>query len=288
MAKTQVSNLPNFDIRPKSISQDGVVTFTDGTNDVVPNQVQCEAYGYTYDVLTGTCRIFRFKGNIQGNITRETNRIEGNNNILGSQTDSSFISGQDNRINGYSRNNIITGTQNQISSNINNATVLGINGRASRQSEFALGGGLNSINSGAAFADRQMSVIQLSGYTTDNTATSLTVNNQGGNFINVRNNSIIGWEVFLTRLEVGGSSGTAGKFSYRLFQGCTVVDNSYSMTFTTGFTRNIAKDGVNGTFAMIDSGSNTMTVQCTDRNNVNNIWNAIVYLHELTSTNITF
>ena len=288
MAKTQVSNLPNFDIRPKSISQDGVVTFTDGTNNVVPNQVQCEAYGYTYDVLTGTCRIFRFKGNIQGNITRETNRIEGNNNILGSQTDSSFISGQDNRINGYSRNNIITGTQNQISSNINNATVLGINGRASRQSEFALGGGLNSINSGAAFADRQMSVIQLSGYTTDNTATSLTVNNQGGNFINVRNNSIIGWEVFLTRLEVGGSSGTAGKFSYRLFQGCTVVDNSYSMTFTTGFTRNIAKDGVNGTFAMIDSGSNTMTVQCTDRNNVNNIWNAIVYLHELTSTNITF
>ena len=239
-------------------------------------------------MLTGTCRIFRFKGNIQGNITRETNRIEGNNNILGSQTDSSFISGQDNRINGYSRNNIITGTQNQISSNINNATVLGINGRASRQSEFALGGGLNSINSGAAFADRQMSVIQLSGYTTDNTATSLTVNNQGGNFINVRNNSIIGWEVFLTRLEVGGSSGTAGKFSYRLFQGCTVVDNSYSMTFTTGFTRNIAKDGVNGTFAMIDSGSNTMTVQCTDRNNVNNIWNAIVYLHELTSTNITF
>ena len=240
MAKTQVTNLPNFDIRPKSISQDGVVTFTDGTNNVVPNQVQCEAYGYTYDVLTGTCRIFRFKGNIQGNITRETNKIEGNNNILGSQTDSSFISGQDNRINGYSRNNIITGTQNQISSNINNATVLGINGRASRQSEFALGGGLNSINSGAAFADRQMSVIQLSGYTTDNTATSLTVNNQGGNFINVRNNSIIGWEVFLTRLEVGGSSGTAGKFSYRLFQGATVVDNSYSMTFTTGFTRNIA------------------------------------------------
>ena len=288
MAKTQVTNLPNFDIRPKSISQDGVVTFTDGTNNVVPNQVQCEAYGYTYDVLTGTCRIFRFKGNIQGNITRETNKIEGNNNILGSQTDSSFISGQDNRINGYSRNNIITGTQNQISSNINNATVLGINGRASRQSEFALGGGLNSINSGAAFADRQMSVIQLSGYTTDNTATSLTVNNQGGNFINVRNNSIIGWEVFLTRLEVGGSSGTAGKFSYRLFQGATVVDNSYSMTFTTGFTRNIAKSGVNGTFAMIDSGSNTMTVQCTDRNNVNNIWNAIVYLHELTSTNITF
>ena len=100
MAKTQVTNLPNFDIRPKSISQDGVVTFTDGTNNVVPNQVQCEAYGYTYDVLTGTCRIFRFKGNIQGNITRETNKIEGNNNILGSQTDSSFISGQDNRING--------------------------------------------------------------------------------------------------------------------------------------------------------------------------------------------
>ena len=288
MAKTEISYLPNFDIKPKSISQLGVVTFTDGTNDVVPNQLQCEAYGYTYDVLTGTCRIFTYKGNIQRNITQDTNRTEGDNNILGSQTSNSFVSGQNNIISGYSRNNIVSGTENRVNTNINNATVSGINGRASRQSEFALGGGLNSINSGAAYADRQMSVIQLSGYTTDNTATSLTVNNQGGNFINVRNNSIIGWEVFLTRLEVGGSSGTAGNYSYRLFQGATVVDNSYSMTFTTGFTRNIAKAGVNGTFAMRDSGSNTMTVQVTDRNNVNNIWNAIVYLHELTSTNITF
>ena len=97
-----------YQIKPKEIQRSGRDIFTDGTNNVVPNQVQCEAYGYTYDVLTGTCRIFRFKGNIQGNITRETNKIEGNNNILAAQTDSSFISGQDNRINGYSRNNIIT------------------------------------------------------------------------------------------------------------------------------------------------------------------------------------
>ena len=45
MAKTEISYLPNFDIKPKEVSQLGVVSFTDGTNDVVPNQVQCEAHG---------------------------------------------------------------------------------------------------------------------------------------------------------------------------------------------------------------------------------------------------
>jgi hypothetical protein len=44
-----------FNIKPKEITGIGEVIFTDGTNDVVPNQLSCEAYGYTYNADTGTC-----------------------------------------------------------------------------------------------------------------------------------------------------------------------------------------------------------------------------------------
>jgi len=288
--KKIIGNLPNFTVKPKSISELGVVTFTDGTNDVIPNQLQCEAYGYTYEVLSGTCRIFQQNTNIDNNVNNTSNQISGVNNISRTGSNNSLILGENNVNYGRCRNNFITGSRNEIESNVNNAAAFGINASVINNAALAVGGGLNNIRGLSAFyADRQMQVLQLSGYTTNNTATKLTLNGNNVDYIQVKRNSIIGWEVFLTRLEVGGSSGTAGNFSYRLFQGCTVVDNSYDMTFTTGFTRNIAKSGVNGSFSMVkDDASGQMTVQVTDRNNVNNIWNAIIYLHELTSTNITF
>ena len=46
MAIPYIANSP---IKPAFVSNTGVVTFTDGTNNLIPNQKQCEAYGYTYD-----------------------------------------------------------------------------------------------------------------------------------------------------------------------------------------------------------------------------------------------
>jgi hypothetical protein len=56
-----------FSVKPSAISGIGVVTFTDGTNDVTPNQKECEAYGYTYNKATATCSAFR--SNIVNNAT---------------------------------------------------------------------------------------------------------------------------------------------------------------------------------------------------------------------------
>ena len=119
----------------------------------------------------------------------------------------------------------------------------------------------------------------------------MTVNNQADQYINIKNNCILGWEIYITRLETGGTSGTAGKFSYRNEKGAVRIDDSYGMTFTVGYTRNIAKLGVNGSYVMMDSttgGVPSISIQVTDRANVNNIWSASVYLHELISTNVTF
>ena len=48
----------DFKIKPKEVNLNGLVTFTDGTNDVVPNQLACEAYGYHFNQDTGVCSAF--------------------------------------------------------------------------------------------------------------------------------------------------------------------------------------------------------------------------------------
>jgi len=56
--------LKGMPVKPASISGLGVVTFTDGTNDITPNQLQCEAFGYIYNRATGTCSVFRYNTNL--------------------------------------------------------------------------------------------------------------------------------------------------------------------------------------------------------------------------------
>ena len=294
MAKTPtITYLPGYSVRPASINSFGVVKFTDGVNEVTPNQLQCEAYGHKYNRATGTCTAFIYSSTLDRLVNGASNNIQGSQNVIGVGTNNTYIMGQGNTVQEGSRNNIIVGTSGNISENINNAAVLGINGNATRQSEFDIGGGLNKITTGSdiAYADRQLAIINLSGTTTDNTATTLTVNNQENQYINIKNNCILGWEIYITRLETGGTSGTAGKFSYRNEKGVVRIDDSYGMTFTIGYTRNIGKLGVNGSFVMMDSttgGVPSISIQVTDRANVNNIWSASVYLHELISTNVTF
>ena len=53
--------LKGYTIKPSEITGTGEVLFTDGRNsNLRANQLQCGAYGYTYDVATGTCNAFVF------------------------------------------------------------------------------------------------------------------------------------------------------------------------------------------------------------------------------------
>ena len=208
-----------------------------------------------------------------------------------------IVNGDVNTVLGTTKNALLNGEGHIIDTAVSNCTVLGQKGNVIRQSETLIGGGVNELIIGedeeaiTLSTQRQMSVIHLSGITTDNTATKLTICGDGSSFINVKNNTILGYEVYITRLELGGASGTAGNFSYRNLKGCVRIANDYSMTFTTAFTRNIARQGVNGTTTLVDSSTSdvkSITVQCTDRNNINNVWSAVVYLHEIISLNTDF
>ena len=284
-----MENIKGYTIRPGRIRQNGDVLFTDGTNEVMANQVTCEAYGYTYNIATGTCNAYRYNTNLERNIGNINNKFNGAGNTTELGTNTVQINGTNNTTKGFNNNCFINGSANEVGNGVSNSTVLGVNGKSNRDGELVIGGGLNAI--GSEQADRKVSVVNLAGVTTDNTATNLTVNGDGANFINVNENSIVGFEIYITRLEVGGTSGTLGNYSYRNIKGVVRIGQTSGMAFIVGFTRNIGKIGVNGTAVMVDSttgGVDSITVQVTDRNNVTNVWSATVYLHELISTNIRF
>jgi hypothetical protein len=282
-------------IKPYSVTSTGEVVFTDGTNNTLrANQPTCEAYGYRYDTKTGTCVAFTFTPSFEQRIYNDNNIVKGRNTIS-RETSNGVVIGNNNTTN-KNRNILLVGNKHTVEGGNNNSSILGgLSGDITRQSEVAIGGGVptvyNAGRSASLTADRQQSFIQLSGITTDNTATNLTVQGDGSSLINVKANSILGYEIYLTRFELGGTSGTAGNYSFREMKGAVQIDSSYSMAFVVGFTRNIAKIGVNGTFSMVDSSTTdvkSITVQVTDRNNVNNLWSASVYLHEVVSTSIEF
>tara|TARA_R110000751_G_scaffold6853_2_gene28849 strand:+ start:931 stop:1827 length:897 start_codon:yes stop_codon:yes gene_type:complete len=287
-------------LQPDNISLTGLVTFTDGTNTgLIGNRQTCEAYGYTFDSASGSCRLNQqHQVSLNSQFNQETNKITGERNRIESGVIGTFMSGSTNLIKSQCSNNLTTGSENITETRINNSAVFGINGKATRQTEFVIGGGANTHTftcdraTETIYTDKQMSVVELSGGTCGRDSSTLTVNGDGTNYITVRNNSIIGYEVYLTRLELGGTGGTAGNYSYRHLRGSVNIDNAYSMTFSTLIGTTIGEmGGIAGSSAMIDTSTTdikSISLQVTDRPSVVNQWSAIVYLHEVISTVTTF
>tara|TARA_R100001460_G_scaffold5697_5_gene15562 strand:- start:3942 stop:4832 length:891 start_codon:yes stop_codon:yes gene_type:complete len=292
MSKRTIQIKKGLSLKPDTISDLGNVTFTDGVNtNLVADQKTCEAYGYKFNLATGTCSAFTTNFNIVGSVT-ERNKINlGTNNEIPANTQNNFVIGTNNLQDGFNNNTFILGNEHEIEAKIKNASILGgSRATVNRQSEVAIGGGVRSISDSTDAATfnsrRKTSTLELSCVTIDNTATNMTIQGDGESFINVQNNSIIGFDIYVTRLELGGTRGVVGNYSYRNIRGAVKIDNSYNMTFDIGFERNIAKIGQNGTCTMVDSttgGVPSITVNVQDRNTVSNLWSANVVLHEVIS-----
>tara|TARA_R100001129_G_scaffold182838_1_gene164054 strand:- start:1314 stop:2201 length:888 start_codon:yes stop_codon:yes gene_type:complete len=291
MSKT-IQTKKGLVLKPDSISDLGNVTFTDGTlTGLFADQKTCEAYGYKYNLATGTCSAFTTNFNIVGSVT-ERNKINlGTNNEIPANAQNNLVVGTNNLQDSFNNNTFILGNEHEIEATIKNASILGgSRATVNRQSEVAIGGGVKSIsdstNAVTFNSRRKTSTLELSCVTIDNTATNMTIQGDGESFINVENNSIIGYDIYVTRLELGGSSGVVGNYSYRNIRGAVKIDNSGTMSFVVGFSRNIAKIGQNGTCIMADStigGVPSISVNVQDRNNVYNLWSASVTLHEVIS-----
>tara|TARA_R100001463_G_scaffold14501_1_gene38068 strand:- start:4180 stop:5016 length:837 start_codon:yes stop_codon:yes gene_type:complete len=211
--------LKGYTIKPATVNTSGVVQFTDGTNIVTPNQKQCEAYGYTYNPITGSCEAFKFSSTLQQNMGNVKNNIQGAGNQIGTGTHNTYIMGEDNTVQGLSSNNIITGTNNYINSGISNACVYGRLGESTADNSIVLGG-----NAPADILGERQSIHLLYGVqTVDGSTTNSYLNNIEDSFFTIPDNTIFYFHADTVAVRVAGSGeGSVGDFAAWVERGVAV------------------------------------------------------------------
>ena len=273
-------------IKPKEISLNGVAIFTDGTNDVSPNQISCEAYGYKWNRKNKTCYGFNSNFKINKLFKNTTNTNIGSENKTEKGAVNTLINGSKNTTKGENKNLLINGESHEVSNGINNASVFGTYGKVKNQGEIAIGGGIGTAD--YPLGNNQTSTVQLGGLTTNNSPTKLTIQGDGTSFIEAQNNSVIGYEVKVIGLCYGGDAGTAGHYKYEEIKGAVVLDNGYNTTFAQS-TTTIVDVGTTGTAVMAAAGIDPyITVEVTGTANVNIEWFASVQLTENKLYSVTF
>ena len=271
--------IKGFSVKPTRTTQVGTVIFTDGTNEVTPNQLQCEAYGYTYDKASGTCSAFRYNTGLGRAFSNLSNFIKGSGNTTQTGTNNTLVMGESNTVAGLSRNNLIIGSNNEISNGVNNATVVGNYGLAERDGEFVVGGGGFS---GAGKGYAQSSTITLTGTTTDGTLTMLFVNGDSLQTVIARNTttgSFQGYEAHVMAVRTGGTS-PSGAVDDRLFERVSglIYLKSESNTVVT-----IGSFGTVGGWASSAklSGVNDMEYAVTGKANMDISWSCTLNIYEI-------
>ena len=275
---TTIPYLKGYDVKPYYATSVGEVVFTDGTNNLLPNQQQCEAYGYNYDKDSGTCTAFTYSPNINLTTNSENNTVKGANNVTRTGTNNTLIIGQNNTVKGLSRNNIIVGNENEIANGVNNASVFGNYGIAERDGEVVLGGGGFS---GAGVGKAQSSTITLTGTTTNASATNLFVNGDASNTIIARSStsSFQGFEATVMGVRTGGSA-ASGAVNDRI---CLRVTGLVFLKAVDQSSADLGKSGTTGGWAaeVAFSGTNDMLFAVTGAANMNISWSCTLNIYEL-------
>jgi hypothetical protein len=214
--------LTGFDVKPARINPIGTVTFTDGASEITPNQLQCEAYGYTYNKVTRTCSAFKYSANLDRNISNINNKINGAGNTTFPNTDNTYIIGQNNTVRGNSTNNIIVGTQNEIANGVSNANVYGTLGEATADNSIVLGGNVAADLLG----ERQSIQVLYGTQTTNGTNTSSYLNNTTDKLLAVPENSVMYFHADVVAVRVGGTgTGSVGNYASWVERGVIINES---------------------------------------------------------------
>jgi len=245
--------LTGFDVKPSTTSPIGVVTFTNGRIDIIPNQLQCEAYGYTYDKATGTCSIFKFNTNLNKSFSNVSNKLQGTGNTTETGTNNTYIIGENNTVKGLSRNNIVVGNNNEIANGVNNANVFGTLGEATADNSIVLGGNASADSLG----ERQTMTFMYGCQTTDGSTVDAFLNNTTDSYFVVPENTAIYFQSETLAVRVGGSSGSGavGDFKSWVERG-VVINKSGTLSIDRSRT-SPADSGSTGNWSPINSFSGT-------------------------------
>ena len=259
--------LSGFNVKPSSISPIGTVTFTDGTNDLTPNQIQCEAYGYKYNKVTRTCSAFKYSTNLDRNISNTNNKINGSGNTTLPNTNNTYIIGQKNTVRGDSTNNIVVGTQNEIANGVSNAIVYGTLGEATADNSIVLGGNVAADLLG----ERQSIQVIYGVQTTNGTNTVSYLNNTTDQLLAVPENAVMYFHADVIAVRVGGTgTGNLGDYASWVERGVIInesgtlsVNRERDAIKSNGTVSNWQPTGiVSGTnFAMRVRGATDVTIE---------------------------
>ena len=224
--------LSGFTVKPASVSALGEVTFTDGINDVTPNQLQCEAYGYTYDKASGTCSAFRYNTNLNRTVANENNKTFGSNNSTQTGTNNTLVMGESNTVRGFSRNGSIIGNNNVIDNGVNNANVSGTLAEATATNSKVLGG-----NAGTDLLGERQAITLMCGIqTTDATVTNTNLNNTTSSFFTVPENTALMFDADVIGLRTGGTGrGSVGDYASFAEKG-VVINKSGTLSIQSSTT----------------------------------------------------
>ena len=270
--------LTGFDVKPSSTSPSGIVVFTDGTNEIIPNQLQCEAYGYTYNQADGTCSIFRFNTSIDRSFSNATNKLQGTGNTTETGTNNTHIIGENNTVKGLSRNNIIVGNQNEIANNVNNANVFGTLGEATANNSIVLGGNASADNLG----ERQTMTFIYGKTTTDNSTVDAFLNNTTDSYFVVPLNTAIYFQSESLAVRVGGSSGSGAVGDFKAWVERGVVINKSGTLSIVRSRTSPASSGTTTGWSPINSVSGTNFLQTVKgANNMNIEWASTIRMTQI-------
>lgn len=208
---TTVPFLEGFNLKPSRIEA-GKVIFTNGTDEIVPNQEQCEAYGYKFNKQSGVCSAYIESNRLVTAVNNVSNTVTGEHNSTGEGTSNTHVLGQLNATGRDSRNNIVVGQNNVISDSCQNSLAIGTraNTNENSNSTFTIGGNLDSDLLG----ERQSIRLLYGGQTTGTANVSLGLSNASGERFVVKEDSIIYFHAETIGFRTGGSSGTGAVGDY--------------------------------------------------------------------------
>ena len=266
--------ISGFSVKPFSVSALGVLTFTSGNDSegtpitVIPNQLQCEAYGYTYNIASGTCSTFRYNTNLERSFANANNNTKGAGNTTETGTNNTCIMGENNTVKGFSRNNIIVGSNNQIANGINNVNVFGTLGDATATNSIVLGGNAPTDTLG----ERQLIELIYGTQSTGNPEVDSYLNNTVDSYFVIPDNTAMYFHADIIGLRTGGTSasGAVGDYGSWVERG-VVINKSGTLSInrerdtikssgdTTGWRPLAAVSGTN--FLIGVKGASDMTVE---------------------------
>ena len=283
-------------VKPHSVKTNGIVMFTDGTNeDLTVNQYTCEAYGYKY--IDGVCCAFIPSAELMEANNNETVLNNGDNNDI-NHSKGILVNGSSNT----SRSGFgcfVSGQKNEISvaSNsvahepyINNSSIIGGSyGHVIQSGQIVIGGGGGD---GRSLGQQQMVIYTLSGVTTTNSDVVLYIQNDAdrADEITLPEHSISLFEVNITGLTTGGSSGTAGHYKSVHQVGTVAVSSNSEIgnIYDAGTTTTTASSGRTGAPSIVTDTAGRFRIKATGESNVVCTWFAVVKLYINKTTLATF